>query len=196
MNRNSASARSPRWTGRSSRSRSWPSRTDSTASRRRRARRTSIPPRRSKRIARRRAPVRATGAAILAYGSYLGRPEVAARDHAPSARCASRKRSARRASASGRRRSRARPTRGFAEVASLLRAACDAAAAGGIDVVVERHAGSFADTPERIERLFAAVDRAELRAQLPGARPAAAIARRRRSPTTRAGWFRSRATTT
>ena len=49
----------------------------------------------------------------------------------------------------------------------------------GIDVVVERHIGSFADTPERIERLFASRRPSELRAQLPGARPAAAGARRR-----------------
>jgi sugar phosphate isomerase/epimerase len=51
------------------------------------------------------------------------------------------------------------PEGGFAEVAALLRATCAAAAMVSIDVVVERHGGSFADTPERIERLFAAVDR-------------------------------------
>ena len=102
--------------------------------------------------------VRASGAAILAYGSYLGRPEVAAATTA--------EREVRIAEALGAPRIRVwaeeianAPDGGFAEVASLLRAACDAAAASGIDVVVERHAGSFADTPERIERLFAAVDR-------------------------------------
>jgi sugar phosphate isomerase/epimerase len=102
--------------------------------------------------------VRATGAEILTYGSYLGRPEVAAATTA--------EREVQIAEALGAPRIRvwaeeiaAAPEAGFADVASLLRAACDAAAATGIDVVVERHAGSFADTPERIERLFAAVDR-------------------------------------
>ena len=41
----------------------------------------------------------------------------------------------------------------------LLQAACDAAAAHAIHVVVERHIGSFADTPERIEALLADVGR-------------------------------------
>jgi len=51
---------------------------------------------------------------------------------------------------------------GFAEVVATLRAACDAAAGAGVSVVVERHVGSFADTPERIEALFAAVARPNL----------------------------------
>jgi sugar phosphate isomerase/epimerase len=41
----------------------------------------------------------------------------------------------------------------------LLQATCDAAAAEGIDVVVERHLGSFADAPARAERLLDAVER-------------------------------------
>jgi sugar phosphate isomerase/epimerase len=102
--------------------------------------------------------VRATGAAILTYGSYLGRPEVAGK--------ATAEREVRIAEALGAPRIRVwaeeiagAADAGFGAIASLLRAACDAAATAGIDVVVERHAGSFADTPERIERLFAAVDR-------------------------------------
>jgi sugar phosphate isomerase/epimerase len=41
----------------------------------------------------------------------------------------------------------------------MLRAVCDRAADAGIDVVVERHLGSFADTADRVEALAAAVDR-------------------------------------
>lgn len=51
---------------------------------------------------------------------------------------------------------------GFAEVVATLRAACDAAADTGATVVVERHVGSFADTPERIDALFDAVARPNL----------------------------------
>lgn len=104
--------------------------------------------------------VRATGAAILTYGSYLGRAEVAGSGAVDATR------EVRIAEALGAPRMRVwaeplpgAPEGGFAEVAALLRAACAAAAAAGIDVVVERHGGSFADTPERIERLFSAVDR-------------------------------------
>ena len=107
--------------------------------------------------------VRATGAAILAYGSYLGRAEVAGADAVDAATAL---REVRIAEALGAPRLRVwaeplprAPEGGFAKVAALLRAACEAAAAAGIDVVVERHGGSFADTPARIERLFAAVDR-------------------------------------
>jgi sugar phosphate isomerase/epimerase len=103
--------------------------------------------------------VRTTGASIVAYGSYLGRPEVASATTA--------EREVQIAEALGAPRIRVwaeeiagAPEHGFAQVATLLRSACDAAATSGIDVVVERHAGSFADTPERIARLFAAVDRA------------------------------------
>ncbi len=102
--------------------------------------------------------VREAGVGVIAYGSYLGRPDrlgaaVAARearvaelletpllrvwaDCVPDA-----------------------PDEGFAAITATLRAACDAAADAGITVVVERHVGSFADTPERIERLFEAVAR-------------------------------------
>jgi sugar phosphate isomerase/epimerase len=47
----------------------------------------------------------------------------------------------------------------LAPVVELMRAACDAAAPAGITVVIERHFGSFADTPERIERFLHAVER-------------------------------------
>lgn len=47
---------------------------------------------------------------------------------------------------------------GFAGTVAWLRAACERAAPHGVTVVVERHVGSFADAPERVERLFAAVD--------------------------------------
>lgn len=105
--------------------------------------------------------VRAAGVAVAAYGSYLGqggRPDalgaaIAAREAhvaallgAPLLRvwadCVA-----------------GAPDAGFAAVVETLRAACDAAAAAGITVVVERHVGSFADTPERIDALLAAVDR-------------------------------------
>ncbi len=107
--------------------------------------------------------VRATGAAVLAYGSYLGRAEVAG---AGAIDALNALREVRVAEALGAPLLRVwaeplpgLPEGGFAEVAALLRATCAAAAMVGIDVVVERHGGSFADTPERIERLFAAVDR-------------------------------------
>jgi sugar phosphate isomerase/epimerase len=108
--------------------------------------------------------VRAAGVAPLAYGSYLGqggRPEglgaaVAAREAhvaallgAPLLRvwadCVP-----------------GAEDGGFAAVVATLQAACDAAADAGVTVVVERHIASFADTPERIDRLFAAVERPNL----------------------------------
>ena len=42
---------------------------------------------------------------------------------------------------------------------ALLRAAADAARLDGTTVVIERHIGSFADTPERIDALLDAIDR-------------------------------------
>ena len=102
--------------------------------------------------------VRAAGVPVVAYGSYLGRegPRTAAR--------AVREVAVARALGAPRLRVWAEPEPGaagdgFPGAVAMLRAACDAAAADGIDVVVERHAGSFADTPARIERLLAAVDR-------------------------------------
>src|SRR5690606_34788193 len=100
--------------------------------------------------------VRDAGVDVIAYGSYVGRPDglgpeparravaIAAAletpllrvwaDHVPG-----------------------EADHGFARIVETLRSACEAAADRGITVVVERHIGSFADTPERIERLFDAV---------------------------------------
>jgi 3-dehydroshikimate dehydratase len=98
---------------------------------------------------------------VLCYGSYLGRPEL----HGEAAA----RREAEVAAALGAPLLRVWGDQivgagdaGFATVVATLRAACDAAAAHGIDVVVERHVGSFADTPERIGRLLEAVGRANL----------------------------------
>ena len=101
--------------------------------------------------------VRSAGLEVVAYGSYLGRfgrvtPAHAHRDAAIAAAL------------------EAPLWRVWAEpipdgnpdmtpAVTLLQTACDAAAPHGIVVVVERHIGSFADTPERIARLFAAIDR-------------------------------------
>jgi sugar phosphate isomerase/epimerase len=101
--------------------------------------------------------VRAAGSEVVAYGSYLGRFRLTTADSAT--------REAARAAALG-----APLLRVWAEplgaapddratVVALLRAACDAAQAEGITVVIERHVGSFADTPERIAALLDAIDR-------------------------------------
>lgn len=49
--------------------------------------------------------------------------------------------------------------RGFDEVVSLLRYCCDEAASHGVNVVVERHANSFADSVSNVERLLSMVGR-------------------------------------
>jgi sugar phosphate isomerase/epimerase len=104
--------------------------------------------------------VREAGVEVVAYGSYLGRPEVPGALHA--------EREVALAAELGARRLRvwAEPmpeTPGDpAPVADWLRRTCDAAAPHGVDVVVERHLGSFADTPERIDALFASVNRPNL----------------------------------
>lgn len=105
--------------------------------------------------------VRATGARVLAYGSYLGRADVGEADPA---RVAAREVRVAEALGAPLLRVWAEPLAGDdpTPVAAWLRATCEAAAAAGIDVVVERHIGSLADTPQRIERLFAAVDRPNL----------------------------------
>lgn len=107
--------------------------------------------------------IRDAGAHVLAYGSYLGRAEVAG---AGAVDLPAAERAVQIADALGAPLLRVwaeplpdRADGGHADVVTLLRAACDAAVPRGIDVVVERHIGSFADTPERIDRLFAAVDR-------------------------------------
>jgi sugar phosphate isomerase/epimerase len=102
--------------------------------------------------------VRAAGAAVVAYGSYLGRHgrlslEQAERDVAIAA-------------ALGAPLLRAwaeepGPEGGapFEAVVRLLQHAGDAAREHGIDVVIERHVRSWADTPDRVERLLAAIER-------------------------------------
>jgi sugar phosphate isomerase/epimerase len=105
--------------------------------------------------------VRDAGLAVIAYGSYLGRSGPRTPEHARAEVV--------RAEVMGAPLLRVwaepepdAPDAGFDTAVRLLAAACDAAAPAGITVVVERHAGSFADTPERIARLFAAIARANL----------------------------------
>lgn len=101
--------------------------------------------------------VRAAGADVICYGSYLGRDGRVtlehARDDAAIALALETKRM----------RVWAEPLppdpSSLEPVVALLREACDRVAAGGITVVVERHLGSFADTPEHIEALLRAIDR-------------------------------------
>ena len=101
--------------------------------------------------------VRAAGIEVVAYGSYLGRFGQVTRAHA--------EREAALAAAIETRLLRvwAEPLEegqiDIGPCVPLLRAACDAARPSGITVVIERHLGSFADTPERIERLLDAIDR-------------------------------------
>ena len=101
--------------------------------------------------------VRGEGLALVAYGSYLGRfgnvsHAVARREVALAAALETPLLRVWAEPQDG-------PEEGFAAVVSLLREAADAAAGEGITLVVERHAGSHADSPARIARLFAAVDR-------------------------------------
>jgi sugar phosphate isomerase/epimerase len=104
--------------------------------------------------------VRDAGVEIVAYGSYLGRFGQIERAHA--------EREAALAAALATRLLRVWaepiPESSFdlKPVVDLMRAACDAAAADGITVVVERHLGSFAETPEQIDRLLDAIDRPNL----------------------------------
>lgn len=101
--------------------------------------------------------VRAAGVDVVAYGSYLGRFGQTSTEHA--------EREAAIAAALGTTLLRvwAEPLEDGqvdpAPTVALMRAACDAARGDGITVVVERHLGSFADTPERIETLLDAIDR-------------------------------------
>jgi sugar phosphate isomerase/epimerase len=101
--------------------------------------------------------VRAAGLEVIAYGSYLGRfgqvtPQHAEREAAIAAALETRLL-----------RVWAEPMEerpaDVAPVIDLMRAACDAARPAGITVVIERHLGSFADTPERITALLDAIDR-------------------------------------
>jgi len=101
--------------------------------------------------------VRAAGVEVVAYGSYLGRfgqvtPAHAAREAAIAA-----------ALETPLLRVWAEPvaegSADAAPVVALLQQACDAAAPAGITVVIERHLGSFAETPDQIAALLDAIDR-------------------------------------
>jgi sugar phosphate isomerase/epimerase len=104
--------------------------------------------------------VRAAGAEVICYGSYLGRFGLVEHRHA--------EREVAIAAALETRLVRvwAEPlTEGSTDVApiiDLMRAACDAAAPHGITVAIERHLGSFADTAEHIEALLRDIDRPNL----------------------------------
>lgn len=94
------------------------------------------------------------GLAVLAYGSYLGHGDIDPQ------------REVERTVALGTRLLRVwapllpgEPDAGFARTVALLERTCDLAESEGIDVVVERHIGSFADTRERTIRLIEAVNR-------------------------------------
>jgi sugar phosphate isomerase/epimerase len=104
--------------------------------------------------------VREVGMKVVAYGSYLGRFEQtgARHSHREVALAAALETSLLRvwAEPAGADPGDIGPTLAW------LIPACDAAASEGITVVVERHLGSFADTPERIAELFDRVDRPNL----------------------------------
>jgi sugar phosphate isomerase/epimerase len=97
------------------------------------------------------------GLAVVAYGAYYGVPDRAQPAHA------ARDVAVARALGAPRIRVWANPVPGSEErvepVVESMRAICDRAADAGIDVVVERHLGSWADTAERVEALLAEVDR-------------------------------------
>ncbi|MAE93053.1 MAG: hypothetical protein CL910_00190 [Deltaproteobacteria bacterium] len=99
--------------------------------------------------------LRDAGAPVIAYGSYFGRerPLVSADGV----------RAAEIAAALGTSRLRVwaecEPDEDPTAIAAVFQTTCDAAADRGVDVLAERHLGSLADTPERIETLLGQVDR-------------------------------------
>lgn len=100
------------------------------------------------------AAVRAAGVEVVAYGSYLGREEPV------SAALAAREVALAEALGAPRIRVWGEPVgdADFAAVVAGMRTVCEAGEAAGIEVVVERHLGSFAQTAEDAERLLDAVD--------------------------------------
>ena len=104
--------------------------------------------------------VREVGIDVVAYGSYLGRFEQTEVRHAH------REVGLAAALETPLLRVWAEPVGADPEdiepTLAWLIPACDAAASEGITVVVERHLGSFADTPKRIAGLFDRVDRPNL----------------------------------
>lgn len=100
--------------------------------------------------------VRAAGLEVIAFGSYLGKESAPTREAAH--------RAVESAAAMGAPLLRvwAEPTDRVDDrdrVVSVLAEACDVAAPHDIDVVVERHVGSYADTAQRVEALLRDVDR-------------------------------------
>jgi len=107
---------------------------------------------------RARAAVEAEGLRVLAYGSYFGlpdrrAPEQARRDVATARRLGAPRLRVWAACA-------AEDGNAMAPAVAALREVCDRAADVGIDVVLERHLGGWADTAPRVEALLAEVDRA------------------------------------
>lgn len=101
--------------------------------------------------------VRAAGVEVLCYGSYLGRYGRTTQAHA--------RQDAEIAAALETKLMRvwAEPiepdTGDIRPVVELMQTACDVAAPAGVTVVIERHLGSFADTPDRIAALLTAIER-------------------------------------
>ncbi len=101
--------------------------------------------------------VRDHGLEVVCYGAYLGRMGRLTDEHA--------RQDAALAAALGAPRMRvwAEPLEQApgdrTPAVELIRVACDAAAEHGIDVVVERHLGSFCERPDQIEETLAAIDR-------------------------------------
>ncbi len=101
--------------------------------------------------------VREAGIEILAYGSYLGQPPLVSSSDIV------REVAMTEALGTDLIRVWAAPLPESPDdvtpVVALMRETAAAAGAVGITVVIERHAGSFADTVERVERLLDAIDR-------------------------------------
>lgn len=101
--------------------------------------------------------VRAAGIEVLAYGSYLGQPPLV------SSSDVAREVAMTEALGTDLLRVWAAPLPESPDdvtpVVALMRETAAAAEDAGITIVIERHAGSFADTVERVERLLVAIDR-------------------------------------
>jgi sugar phosphate isomerase/epimerase len=101
--------------------------------------------------------VRAAGIQVVAYGSYLGRYGRVTGKHAEQDAAIARALDTRLFRVWAEPLEEGQTDKG--PTVELMQAACDAARAAGITVVIERHLGSFADTPDRIEDLFRAINR-------------------------------------
>jgi sugar phosphate isomerase/epimerase len=96
--------------------------------------------------------VRSAGLDVIAYGSYLGRDDQSDAEREVAIAVALDTKIIR-VWAEG---------RSFEQTVNLLQTTCDLAAKNGIEVVVERHRDSFADTPDRIEHLFHSIERSNV----------------------------------